>query len=166
MWRAPTALGLALLLATLTTTAAAVPVCSDLDIKQSKAPSKRAPGRRLRLSYTVRNTGSTRDVALGVIVPPGAILQKMSPAAAHNSKHATPVDASNIDAKLQRVFGAYWPSDTLRSKKSRKFTATFLVAKCSPMPDNLLFQARVMSTHNYTVTCAKDFAQQKVRVGI
>jgi hypothetical protein len=155
------ALGLTFVLLLAPRAAAAAPACTGLHVKQSKAPSKTVPGRRFRLSYTVRNKEATRDVALGLIVPPGVIVGKTS-ANARNSKHVVPANASIIDAKLERVFGAYWPTDTLVSKKSRKFSVTLQVAMCDVMPDALLFQARVMEIHNNTIVCNQDFAQQKV----
>ncbi len=154
---------LALALIVLAPGAAAAPLCSDLKLKQSKTPSKTAPGRRLRLSYTVRNTGATtRDVAVGVIVPPGVIVQKKSGGVGKKNKHAPAANTTVIDAELESVFGAYWPTSTLLRKKSRKFSMTLLVAKCAVMPEELLFQARVMEIDNNTVDCSMDFAQQQV----
>ena len=155
-------LGLAFLLL-LAPGATAAPACTGFQVKQGKTPTKTAPGRRLRLSYSVRSVDATaRDVALGLIVPPSAIVQK-SGSTTHQSKRVTPTNATLIDAQLQPAFGVYFPTSTLLGKKSRKFSATFTVAKCATMPASLLFQARLIDVKNNTIVCTQDFAQQKVR---
>ena len=117
------------------------------------------------MSYVVKNKGPTRDVALGLIVPPGTMLQKQG-GTTHQSKNAPVGNATFIDSRLERVFGVYWPTSTLLAKKSRKFSATFTVAKCATMPEYLLFQARAMEIWNNTIACQRDFAQQKVRAWV
>lgn len=155
------ALGLAALLL-LAPGATAASTCTDLETKQSKTPTKTAPGRRLRFSYTVRSSAqTTRDVALGLIMPPGVIVRKAG-STTHRSKHITPTNATLVDAQLERAFGVYWPTSTLLPKKARKFSATFTVAKCATMPDDLLFQAWLIDVKDNTIVCTQDLPEQKV----
>lgn len=154
------ALGLAaLLLLALASGATAAPTCTGLVVKQSKVPTRTAPGRRLRLSYAVRSNQTTH-VALGLIVPPGVIVHK-SGSTTQRSKRVTPTNATLVDAQLERAFASevYWPTSTLLAKKTRKFSTTFKVAKCATMPDYLLFQPRLFGVNNNTIVCTQDMPQ-------
>lgn len=160
---AATLLGLAVILL-LAPGAAAVPNCTSLALKQSRTPRTTSPGKRLRFTYTIRNTGATRDVALGIIIPLGVKLTKQSSTVGGlGYKHLAPVNASIIDARLRSAFQVFWPTQTLLAKKTRKYKATFEVVKCEIMPEELLFYARASEIVDNAVVCNKDFESQRVR---
>lgn len=158
--------GLALsLLLILVGTATAAP-CSTPSYKVKATHVRRnvKPGTRFTLAYHVRNNGqNTKDVAFGVVLPPGVIVQKNATSAL--SRHI-PYTKAAVETVLAEAYGLYYKAAPLKPGKGRKFTARLLVAACpdETMPASLLFQARLVEIARdaNAVACETDVPVQAV----
>lgn len=117
---------------------------SSYKIRAARVRRNVKVGTRFTLAYHVRNHGpSTTNVALGVVLPPGAIVQKNVTSA---TSKRTPYTNAAVETTLTKAYGLYYRAAPLKPGKGRRYRARILVAACrdETIPSSLLFQSHLL----------------------